>query len=100
MRGLEERASFTLAAGGRLLVAGDASEGDGIWTGMGVAAYTPNGEKLWHVLDGQPVGWLQATGGYAYVVGRESYPQTVRVIDLADGSVRTVRGQLPLFVTS
>ena len=31
--GLEERASFTLAAGGRRLVAGDASEGDGIWTG-------------------------------------------------------------------
>ena len=44
--------------------------------GWASAAYTPDGEKLWHVLDGQPVGWLQATGGYAYVVGRESYPQT------------------------
>ena len=29
----------------------------------------------------------------------DAYPPTVRVIDLADGSVRTVRGQLPLFVT-
>ena len=36
---------------------------------MGVAAYTLDGEKLWHALDGEPVGWLQAAGGYAYVVG-------------------------------
>jgi hypothetical protein len=99
MRPLEPRASFTLAAGGRLLAAGDASKGDGDWTGMGVAAYTLDGDKLWHVLDGQPIGWLQAAGGYAYVVGPESHPQTVRVIDLADGSVRTVRGQLPMFVS-
>jgi hypothetical protein len=99
MRELETRASYTLVASGRLLVAGDASEGDGEWTGMGVAAYTLAGDKLWHVLDGQPIGWLQAAGGYAYVVGPESYPQTVRVIDLADGSVGTVRGQLPMFVT-
>lgn len=99
IRRLESRASFTLAASGRLLVAGDASKGDGDWTGMGVAAYTLDGDKLWHVLDGEPVGWLQAAGGYAYVAGSESYPQTVRVIDLADGSVRTVRGQLPFFVS-
>jgi hypothetical protein len=99
MRRIEGRASFALAASGRLLVAGDASKGDGNWTGMGVAAYTLDGDKLWHVLDGQPVSWLQAAGGYAYVVGPESYPPTVRVIDLADGSVRTVRGQLPMFVT-
>jgi hypothetical protein len=96
---LEERASFTLAARGRLLVAGDASKGDGDWTGMGVAAYTLEGDKLWHVLDGEPVGWLQAAGGYAYVVGPGAYPSTVRVIDVADGSVRTIRGQLPMFVS-
>jgi hypothetical protein len=66
---------------------------------MGLAAYTLDGQKLWHVLDGEPVSWVQSTGGYAYVVGEEAYPATVRVIDLADGSVRTLRGQLPLFVT-
>jgi hypothetical protein len=98
-RKLEGRASFTLAAGGRLLVAGDASKGDGDWTGMGVAAYTLAGDELWHVLDGEPVGWLQAVGGYAYVAGPDAYPPTVRVIDLADGSVRTVRGPLPMFVS-
>ena len=99
IRRLEERASFTLAASGRLLVAGDASRGDGDWTGMGVAAYTLEGDKLWHVLDGQPVGWIQAAGGYAYVVGPDAYPPRVRVIDLADGSVLTIRGQLPMFVS-
>ena len=65
---------------------------------MGLAAYTLDGDKLWHVLDGEPVSW-SATGGYAYVVGKESHPETVRVIDIADGSVRTVRGQMPFFVT-
>jgi hypothetical protein len=98
-RRLEGRASFTLAAVGRLLVAGDASTGEGDWTGMGVAAYTLEGDKLWHVLDREPVAWLQAAGGYAYVVGPDAYPPTVRVIDLADGGVRTLRGQLPMFVT-
>jgi hypothetical protein len=82
-----------------LLVGGDQGAGDGTWTGMGLAAYTLDGQKLWHVLDGEPVSWVQSTGGYAYVVGEEAYPPTVRVIDLADGSVRTLRGQLPLFVT-
>ena len=99
MRRLEARASYVLVASGRLLVAGDQGEGDGTWTGMGLAAYTLDGQKLWHVLDGEPVSWVQSTGGYAYIMGEEAYPPTVRVIDLADGSVRTLRGQLPLFVT-
>ena len=99
MRRLEARASYALVASGRLLVAGDQGAGDGTWTGMGLAAYTLDGQKLWHVLDGVPVSWVQSTGGYAYVVGEEAYPPTVRVIDLADGSVRTLRGPLPMFVT-
>ena len=45
------------------------------------------------------MAWVQSVGGYAYVVGgTEVGPQTVRVIDLADGSVRTVHGRLPIFV--
>jgi hypothetical protein len=98
MRSLEGRASYAMVASGMLLVAGDSSSGDGDWTGMGLAAYTLDGDKLWHVLDGAPVSWAQTAGGYAYVAGEEAYPQTVRVIDLADGSVRTVRGQMPFFV--
>jgi hypothetical protein len=99
LRCLEERATSALVASGLLLVLGNATTGDGTWTGMGLAAYTLGGEKLWHVLDGAPVSWAQATGGYAYVAGEEAYPPTVRVIDLADGSLRTLRGQLPMFVT-
>jgi hypothetical protein len=98
MRRLEARATTALVASGRLLVAGEWSRGEGDWAGMGVAAYTLEGDKLWHALEGVPVSWVQTAGGYAYVVGPESYPQTVRVIDLADGSVRTVRGQMPFFV--
>jgi len=99
MRRLEGRASYAVAASGLLLVAGDSSQGDGDWTGMGVAAYTLDGDKLWHVLDGAPVSSVQTAGGYAYVVGEEVYPQTVRVIDLATGAVRSVRGEMPYFVT-
>jgi hypothetical protein len=99
VRSLEGRASNVLLASGRLLVAGESSDGNGSWKGMGVAAYALDGTKLWHALDGAPVSWVQTAGGYAYVVGPESDPRTVRVIDLADGSVRTVRGQLPMFVT-
>jgi hypothetical protein len=99
MRRLEGRASYALVASGTLLVAGDQSTGDGTWTGMGLAAHTVDGEKLWHVLDGEAVSWAQTAGGYAYVAGPDAYPPTVRVIDLADGSMRTLRGQLPMFVT-
>ncbi len=98
MRRIDSRASNVLVASGRLLVAGEWSRGEGDWTGMGLAAFTLDGEQLWHVLDGQTVGWLQATGGYAYVAGPEAYPPSVRVIDVATGAVRTLRGQLPLFV--
>jgi hypothetical protein len=66
---------------------------------MGLAAYTLGGEKLWDVLDGQPVSWVQAAGGYAHVIAEDAYQATVRVIDLADGGVRVARGQMPFFVT-
>jgi hypothetical protein len=100
VRRLEARVSNVLKASGRLLVAGASSNGDGTWKGMGLAGYTLEGDKLWHALDGAPVSWVQTAGGYAYVVGDEGYPSTVRVIDLADGSVRVLRGQMPFFVTN
>lgn len=99
VRSLEGRATNVLLASGRLLVAGESSDGNGSWKGMGLAGYATDGTKLWHALDGAPVSWVQAAGGYAYVVGPESDPRTLRVIDLADGSLRVVRGQMPLFVT-
>jgi hypothetical protein len=102
IRRLGGGASYVLASSGVLLAAGESRVGtaDDDWTGMGVAAYTPDGEELWHVLDGEPVGWLQAVGGYAYIGGPDGYPRTVRVVDLATGVVQTRRGELPFFVTS
>ena len=100
VRSLERRASFVLAADGVLLAGGAGNDGNGdAWTGMGVAAYTREGGELWRVLGDEPVSWLQAAGGYAYVAGLpEPYPPTVRVIELATGAVRTVRAELPFFV--
>ena len=40
--------------------------------GMGVAAYTLDGDKRGHALEGEPVAWVQSVGGYAYVVGGRS----------------------------
>ena len=100
VRTLEPGASFALAAGGMLLASGAESSGDASkWSGMGLAAYTPDGTRLWRILPGEPVSWLQAAGGYGYVAGPVSYPSTVRIIDLGTGAVRTVRGQLPFIVT-
>ncbi len=100
VRRLEDSASFVATAGGMLLAGGEWTDGNGNeWSGMGLAAYAADGRTLWRVLGGEPVGWLQTAGGYAYVAGPEAYPPTVRVIDLATGSVRVVRGELPYFVT-
>jgi hypothetical protein len=99
-RMLEPRASMAVPSQGLLLAAGGARDGQTeVESGMGLSALSANGEVLWRALGDQVVWWVQTAGGYAYVVGEESYPKTVRVIDLADGSVRTLRGQVPFFVT-
>lgn len=71
-------------------------------TGMGLAAFDRDGKQLWTALGDEPVWWVEAAGGYAYVVTpQEQFPSGVRVIDLATGAVvRTVRGNLPYFVRS
>lgn len=94
---LEPRASLVVAADGVLLAAGAGRDGE-TETGMGIAAFTPGGARLWHALGNEPVWWTQVAGGYAYVAGPDEYPPTVRVVDLADGAVRTLRGQTPYFV--
>lgn len=99
-RFLNAGSSYAQAAGGVLLAGGGSYDGRAqVSSGVGLTAYTYDGEKLWHALGDEPVWWFQVTGGYAYVGGPDAYPPTVRVIDLADGSVRTLRGQLPMFVT-
>jgi hypothetical protein len=99
-RPLNTGSSYAQAAGGVLLAGGGSYDGrTQVSSGVGLTAYTYDGQKLWHALGDEPVWWFQVTGGYAYVAGPDAYPATVRVIDLADGSVRTLRGQLPMFVT-
>ena len=91
-RRLEARASYALVASGRLLVAGDQGGG---------AGPDRDGPRRLHARRPEAVAcarWraglvVQSTGGYAYVAGEKAYPPTVRVIDLADGGVRTLRGQ-------
>jgi len=42
---------------------------------------------------------VDAVGGYVYVPGPSDDPSTVRVIDLADGTlVREVKGEMPAFL--
>ena len=99
-RTLNSGSSYAQAAAGVLLAGGGSWDGrTQIATGVGLTAYTYDGQKLWHTLGDEPVMWFQVAGGYAYVAGPDAYPPTVRVIDLADGGVRTLRGQLPMFVT-
>jgi hypothetical protein len=97
---LEPRASMAVVSQDVILAAGTARDGQtDEESGMGIGAFSADGELLWHALGTQPVWWAQTAGGYAYVIGPESYPPTVRVIDLATGAVRTVRGAMPFFVT-
>jgi hypothetical protein len=99
-RTVEPDASFSAFSQGILLTGGATSDGvTEVQSGMGLSGFTSAGSKLWTALRGQPVWWAEAAGGYAYVAGPDAYPRKVRVVDLATGAVRTVRGEMPFFVT-
>jgi hypothetical protein len=96
---LEPDAGYAVLAGDLLLGVGASwDSATEVESGMGIAAYSLDGRRLWSALADEPVWWVQATGGYAYIDGRTSYPETVRVVDLESGSVRTLRGRMPSFV--
>jgi hypothetical protein len=80
--------SFTFAEG-MLLTSGSSwnSETDAR-SGMGMAAYTRDGALRFHVFGEEPVGWIQAAGGYAYIA-RDQYTTTA-VVELASGRVAGV----------
>lgn len=99
-RTLVSGASYVQAKDGVLLAAGGSWDGRTEQeSGAGLTAFTYDGERLWQALGDEAVWWFQVAGGYVYVGGKEAYPPTVRVIDLAGGESRTLRGQLPVFVT-
>jgi hypothetical protein len=99
-RTVEPDASFSTVSQGILVTGGAASDGTTeAQSGMGLSGFTSAGSKLWSALKGQPVWSAEAAGGYAYVAGPDAYPRKVRVVDLATGEVRTVRGEMPFFIT-
>ena len=101
LRMLEPRASAHRFVGGVLLAFGGG--GDGATErvdGMGIAAFSPTGERLWTALTDEALWWAEAAGGYVYVLTPEGrFPSGVRVLDAATGAVlRTVKQELPTFV--
>lgn len=101
VRRLEPRASAHRFSQGVLLAYGAGWDGaTNIASGMGLAAYSREGVRLWNALGDEPVWLVETAAGYAYVPTREeSFPPGIRVIDLATGAViRTVRAEMPTFV--
>ncbi len=103
VRMLEPRASTHRFSQGLLLAFGASRDATtNVESGMGLAAYSREGVRLWNALDDEPVWLAETAAGYAYVpTPVESFPPgiLIRVIDLATGAViRTVRGEMPTFV--
>jgi hypothetical protein len=96
---IDASASFAVESANVLLAAGVWTDGPDSWSGMGVAAYAPDGRRVWHVLQGEAVAWLQTAGAYAYVSGPDAYPATTRVIDLGTGAVGNAQRAVPVLVT-
>lgn len=93
---LDLRAGFAVVAGELLLSTGVRRNGQtDTQAGMGVAAYTPDADELWHALGDEPIWRIEVAGGYAYVPASGG----VRVIDLATGKVwRAGRAEMPTFL--
>lgn len=101
VRRLEPRASAHRFSQGVLLAYGAGWDGaTNVQSGMGLAAYSREGIRLWSALGDEPVWLVETAAGYAYVpTPVESFPPGTRVIDLATGAViRTVRREMPPFV--
>jgi hypothetical protein len=101
LRTLEPRASFHRVAEDVLFAAGAESNGEtNTETGMGLTAYTLEGQKLWHALADEPVWWLDVAGGYVYIPLAGSDTTAVRVIELATGQLAgEVKGDMPTFLS-
>jgi hypothetical protein len=62
---LDARADTVLVTDGVLLVFRAVTSGPD--AGIGVVAYTPKGERLWHRLGNDAIDFVQVLNGYAYV---------------------------------
>lgn len=100
VRVLEPRASAHRLARGMVLAFGAARDAQtNQETGMGLAAFRPDGTKAWSALGSEAVWWIAAAGAYGYLPAPEwGYPPRLRVVDLATGAVvNTIRSELPEF---
>jgi hypothetical protein len=77
IRTLDEHASTFVAAAGLLLTSGP--------EGRGLAAYSPDGDERFHVLDGRQLEIVASAGSLAYV--RTPPEPVLQVVDLAQGRV-------------
>jgi hypothetical protein len=84
VRKLDGGADSFARAGDDLLAAGvRVDSATNAQTGMGVAAYRPNGSQRFHILAGEPAWIVQAWGGRAFVEIRDY--TNVRLIDTTTG---------------
>ena len=98
---IEADASGLRFANGLLLAFGGTyTDEPGDDRSLGLAAYTPDGTKVWHALPGEQVGWPQIAGGHAYLYPRRA-EESVRAIALSTGTVRTLDvREMPTFVVA
>ncbi len=99
IRTVDERATRLAASDGIVLAFGG---DDDARHGMGVVAYTGQGEGLWHRFAGKTIFSASAHGGRAYVeVPGDRRRRTLVVLDLETGRIvarRPSRGSLVVFV--
>ena len=90
-RTIDAGASGFAVAGGALLAYGVRSEwgsGKNSYSGMGVAAYGPDGSARFHLLPNRAVAWVQAGAGRAYCwVVDQANPVHLVILDVAAGTV-------------
>jgi hypothetical protein len=68
IRTLDEETSDLSVAGSRLLAFGDTSWGDPSAKGIGLVGYDFDGRRLFQVLKGKWIGWIETSGDVVYAV--------------------------------
>jgi hypothetical protein len=83
---IDEGATYFAVANGSVLAFG-------IGRGIGLRAYALDGRLRFHVLGDEPISWVQAGGGYAYVYRGQEH--NVAIVDLDSGTIRESARSLP-----
>lgn len=97
-RVIDQRASEFAWADGSLLAFGVARTAENAsLTGIGLNVYAPDGRLHFRVLGDEPISWVQAAGGYAYVYRGQDHD--AGIVDLGSGAIReAARRSLPILL--